>query len=398
MPIFNTLADTLSKTDPFGTDRTPRVLIEIAGKMYPSVEEYSYESNILSFGDPFSLALPAPDGIYAGTISIGSPVNLYIADPNVQGGKQVKLLKGLITARDSSSDTSSGTKIKLTGSDLSWHLANNSGHLWKNLRSSTFQSLLSDPQVISPDWGFLSPAKLGNAANRALKQGRAGIIEPTIRIDQPLPRIQFEPGQMIADVFVLYAKRLHLLVNVSSEGQLQIFQPGYEQPSSYTFHYHAKGDKRNAQNNVKSATLHESIDGMYTEVTCVGTKVFQIFVDPTNQNDGKFRATYNNLGTLPFARRLAFADQEPLSQDQALGRAKWKFQRGLFDSWEYQITVFGHSQNGTFYAPDTMCSVYDSINGLNGSYYISAVKYSRNAKKGTETTLTIKKPNLLAAG
>jgi prophage tail gpP-like protein len=79
-------------------------------------------------------------------------------------------------------------------------------------------------------------------------------------------------------------------------------------------------------------------------------------------------------------------------------RAQWKWQRGQFDSWTYEITVKGHSQNGIFYAPDTICEVNDTVFGISGKrFYVAAVRFSRTMQGGTTTTLRIHKADVLGA-
>jgi hypothetical protein len=60
-------------------------------------------------------------------------------------------------------------------------------------------------------------------------------------------------------------------------------------------------------------------------------------------------------------------------------RARWKAERGLFDAWQYACQVMGHVQNGVFFEPDTGADLHDTVNGVEGAYYVSAVRYAGRA-------------------
>src|SRR5262249_38677575 len=156
---------------------------------------------------------------------------VFMSDPNIAGGQKVQKLVGIVVGREVISKED-GTTLKITGADLGWHLTNNTGLIWKNLNGIKFDALLK--LVIDSSWGFQG-VRSSNDLNRKLKQGRAGFAASGVNtpLFSILPRIQFEPGETLADVLVRYARREKLLINVSGDGYLQIFQPNYVQPTSY---------------------------------------------------------------------------------------------------------------------------------------------------------------------
>jgi len=382
---------------------TPRVRVTalVAGREYgsapgPGIAQYTYESDVLQLGDPVSLVLPNPRGELNGKLRLGESLELYIADPEVAGGVGIRKLKGLVTSRQASASVDGGTSITLGGADLGWHLANNAAPLWFRLRGITFQRLLES--VLDRSWGFAG-VRAENETNRRLKLGRAGAVQALQgSIDQLIPPIQIEPGEMIADVLILFAKRERKLINVSSDGYLQIWSPARSPRPLYSFELH-RGSLRGKRSNVLRASVAENIDGVFTDVTCVGQVVQPpSLADATNPNEGSFRGRFRpEPAPLPFLRRFTFSDGEQLTKNQADTRARWRAERGLFDSWSYTVTVRGHSQNGVFYEPDTGAEVHDSVHGLDGVFYVSAVRYQGDVSAGTTTTLTLRKPNLLSA-
>jgi len=384
---------------PNASQRLAQVSVVIAGDEYSRISEYAYDTDVLQLGDPCSVRIPNPDGKLNGKIKLGDPFELYVSHPDVSAGRKIRKLKGLVTTRQVECSPDAGTKLTVGGADLGWHLLNNVAPLWLRLRGIRFKTLLE--RVLDPSWSFAG-VRTDNDTNRALKLGRTGAVQQLSgSVSALIPPIQVEPGEMIADLLILYARRARQLVNVSSDGYLQIWTPQSNPTPLYSFHLHSEPARRQL-NNIERATLYETIDSLYTEVVCVGTVVLPPnMVSATNPNEGRFRGTYrapDNARPLPFARRFTFSDGDQLTKDQATDRARWKAERGLFDAWQYTCQVKGHVQNGVFFEPDTGVDLHDTVNGVEGTYYVSAVRYAgRVDPPGQTTTLTCRKPGLLRA-
>lgn len=374
------------------------VSVVIAGEEYSQISDYAYDTDVLQLGDPCSIRLPNPNGHLNGKIKIGDALELYFSHPDVAGGRRVRKLKGIVTSRTASYSADAGTTLTVGGADLGWHLQSNAAPLWFQLRGIRFRTLLD--RIIDPSWGFAG-VRTDNDANRALKLGRAGAVQALSgSITALIPPIQVEPGQMIADLLIYYARLARQLVNVSSDGYLQIWSPDTAPEPLYSFHLHA-GPQRSL-NNIERVTLTESIDSLYTDVICVGTVVLPPnMADITNPNEGRFRGTYRapaGAEPLPFRRWFTFSDGDQLTKQQAEDRARWRAERGLFDAWQYTAEVKGHVQNSVFYEPDTGAALHDSVNGVDGNYYVSAVRYAgKTQPPGQTTVLTLRRPNLLRA-
>ncbi|HJU24545.1 MAG TPA: hypothetical protein VJ891_18745 [Casimicrobiaceae bacterium] len=399
-PSVSVLARTAAGAlDPYANDETTRVTVEIAGVEYPLIRQYSIDSDVLNLGDPCAVELPNPNGRLNGKISLGDPLKFYMADPSVAGGQKILVLSGIVTGRRAYSNRS-GTFVSVAGADLGWHLVNNDAPLWFRLRGVRWSQLLQ--KCIDPSWNFAG-YRLENDTNTRIKLGRQGVVQQiTGSIDNFIPPIQIEPGEKVADLLILYAKRERKLVNVSSDGYLQLWAPNYGAQALFHFDYHRSDEPSCKRNNVESATLVQSIDGLYTRVQCVGTVVrAPDLVNQTNPNEGQFIGSYIQSPPvdLPFLRRMTFSDGDQLTKDKATARALWRFQRSKFDAFIYQIEVKGHAQGGAFYTENTLASVDDTVNGVSGLYYVSAVKKwrERGKGKGTRSVLTLRLNNLLAA-
>lgn len=367
---------------------------------YRELIEYAIDANALTLSDCFSAKVADPYGDRSTEINEGDPVSVIVSDPRVRGGAKVQILTGIITDVDEESADGTGTVWNLSGADLGWHIVNNCGPLWLSLNGLTFGKTMD--KVLDPSWGFRTPTQLDNLNNRKISQGRAGILAARAPVDTFIPPICFESGDMIADKLITYARRAKHLVGVTVDGYLQIYRPDYTTESVGTLHYHKPSESTRKLNNVKRARIRKNIEGLYTDVTCVGSVVVEsVLPDRYNPHAGNFRGHYSNPRALPFKRLLTFSDSD-VGVDgpdipQATARAEWKAKRGMFDSWTAEYHFRGHVMNGTFFAPDTMIAVEDTVHGIKGVYYVVARRFARSISGGTTTVLTLKKPNLLSA-
>src|SRR5439155_4251451 len=123
--------------------------------------------------------------------------------------------------------------------------------------------------LIDESWGF-EPTELSNDTNRNLNQGRTGKVRAfNIQLGQVLPFIQVEVGQAPFDILRTYATRDGLLINVGKRGNLILFRPHYQQPTSYGEGIQFRSVKDGRRNNiVGSPRLRQTIDGLSSEVQC----------------------------------------------------------------------------------------------------------------------------------
>lgn len=404
--------------DPGANDGTTLATIEVTvpftGEVVrvPNITAFSYSSDVLQVGDPFSVTVPDPRGIYLGKLIRGARVVLSLSSPFVAGGSKIRKTTGRVVRRRVTCGPQ-GTIITLLGADLGWHLAHDDGPLWFGLQSCTWDTLIKAcihpdqvlPNTPDPGWGFADEVRTTNDVNARLKQGRQGVVlaqqaSPIV----PLARIQIEPGEKLFDVLSLYAKRIGYLINVSSDGYLQIFVPNYSQEPSYSFYCYPATDARRTKNNVQAEgiSLEEGIEELWTDVTCVGEVPLPDLVDEQvaqdDVNANKFRGRFvADPPLLEFMHRLVFTDGEALTRGFADERAFWKSKMGRFDSHVLTFTVRNHHQSGLFFEADTMCHIDFPVIGIGpANYYISQVRCDRG-DAGDVTSITAHLPDLLAA-
>lgn len=366
---------------------------------------FSYSSDVLQLGDPFSVTVPNPRGVYTDKFLRGQTIKLHLRNPNVKGNALTLKNTGVIVRRRQSL-SARGSQIQLDCADLGWHLVNNDAPLKYRLQEpATLYDLLTDKRFIDPSWGLRGvrpDTKADNLIRQALNNGRAQAAIDTQSALGTLVYIQTEPGDKIADLIAQYARRQNCLVNVSCDGYIQVWQPNYDRESLFGIELHDINDPARNRNLVLDCYIDEDITSIYTDVTCVGEIVGgDLTLDPANQNATKRYGTFQNPNALPFVHRKAFADGDIFTVTNAKAQALWAYNRGIFDSWSAVYVVRGHWQRrdkdrAYWWESDQMCDVIDSVNGLYGSFYVRSVRCDRD-EQGDRTTVTLGKPCLQAS-
>lgn len=392
-------------------DTAPRVAISIAGLNTASdipvefafetappgevlyCKSWSMDFDLLQLGDPFSVEIDNADGRHTGKVRCFDEVGVYVSDSRVSRG-WTKLYDGIVTNVTARS-TRDGDTITINGADRGWLLSNCHAIPWKSVEAGTWDVLIS--RIVDPTWGFQSPS-IGNDVKRHVSQGRAGAVRYlTQRAVPPLQPFQTEIGQSPVDVILHYAKIAKCLVNVYGR-KIQIFHPVYTAPASYSIELHKSTDARRNDGNIISAELTQSADGIYTEVRCYSSVVAPPVESQSDRvHAGEYRGTVSHPENIQqgIRRLFAFSDPEQMDKTNCVKRAEWKNQRGKFDSWTYTATVYGISQGGLYFAPDTMIAVNDTVNNVVGTYYMTAVAMHCDLRGGVTTHLTIKPKDLL---
>lgn len=365
---------------------------------------FSYSSDVLQLGDPFSVTVPNPRGVYTDKFLRGQTIKLQLRNPNVKANALTLKHTGIIVRRRQSL-SARGSQIQLDCADLGWHLVNNDTPLKYRLQYARLYDLLTDPAFIDPSWGIRGVAA-DNKTNRLLRQrvnnGRAQAAIDAQAALGTLTYIQTEPGDKIADLIAKYAQRMNRLINVSCDGYIQAWQPDYDRESIFGIELHDINDPARNRNQVLDVYIDEDVTSIYTDVTCVGEIVGgDLTLDPADQNATKRYGTFKNRNALPFVHRKAFADGDIFDKQTAAAQALWAYNRGIFDSWSAVYVVRGHWQRrdrdrAYWWESDQMCDVIDSVNGLYGSFYIRSVRCDRD-EQGDRTTVTLCKPCLQAS-
>lgn len=381
--------------------------IRIDGQRVAEVEEFDYSSDILAVGEEAHITIPNPDGRYTGKLAAGQLVEFLMRDPAVNGGAPTLKHRGRITRRKARADAQGGSVLSLVSADLGWHLLKCCAPLWFNLKRVRLRRMV-DPNYSSPGRKKAIPSLVNEAAYRfGFKGVRASnVLNRTTKLGLNVQKaegqdgidnvfaIQAEPGDLIYDLITNQARRFNLLVNVSVDGYIQLWNPDYSQRPLYSLY----SIPAYSFNNIIDAEEDISLDTMFTEVTCVGQQVqWEGDLDPDNPNAGKKRGQFSRPNLLPFVHRMTYADPEMFSRGLAQKGAEWRWKRSWFDAYQLRITVPDLHQNGIWWESDTMANVNISQLGLYRNLYIQSVQCRVNKQTGATTAILLREPGLLSA-
>lgn len=411
--------------NPGGVERGEPVGLTVTANQDPSTvtsatipaKEWSIIDDALAVSDCISFSVANDEGENAGRFQPAQLIQVWEAHPKVAGGAWVKHFTGRVTTVESYTDVGGGSNILVTAMDLGWHLQNCHAPAHNQIKNARFAQRSPSKQernkrtlleiLIDPTWGIdLTKVSFdGNKMSR-LKHGRIIQEQELTKVEgQILPFIQVEPGQTPFEILRLYAEREGLLINVDRDGQLVFFRPDYKKKPIYQIDFHAVRDPRHNVNNVIGRpTLRQTIDGLYSEVTCWSTVVHDDQLNTDNPNAAYTHTNFNPEAEgaphlLPFHRHHVIQDSEAINETLRRNRAIMRYQMGQFESWEYIVEVPGHTQgpdnNHGFYVSNELVSVSDTINALEGDYYVQRVQRSSTIGGGNKTQLTIRKSGLL---
>ena len=379
-----------------GAQKTKAYLeVEFPGRkpwLIDEIKEFSYSSDMMAVGDQCSFTVVADSkGDTLRRLPLGALVRLRLNNPAVNRGRWTLKHLGRIVTRDAA--VGDGT-IKVVSADLGWHLTNCHAPLYKRFRGLKLDQIANPARgFIDPSFGFMGVRADQNALNRRLKQGRAAIQAAQLKVLDTIQVFQVEPGESFYDCLTRYCQRENLLINVSVDGYIQIWNPDYDRAPLYSF------ECSDTRSNVSDARRHDEAGSRYTEVVCVG-EALSLGVqlnDPNDPNATKRRGSYKAPGVQPFTHRFTFGDGEMLDGQMAAAAAEWRWKRGLFDSHYIEVKAPDHYQGGNWYESDELTDV--KFPGLNteGRYYVQSVKCDSTVKDGDTTTLILRWPYLLSA-
>lgn len=409
---------------------SPRIHVSFLGREYTGrqgAETFQVTSTLTNIFDGWSLELPiGPQGQLEDLPPLNLqrwiPVTLSLSDPEVDSGKPVPMLQGVIT-RVEHECSDQASKLILSGYDLG-KLLDSAARPWRRFSGVTFDKLIDtllDPSWLTKNrtdgWGIQGITGLNRDRFRKrgtrISQGRtAAELEINRRYFTFMPPIQTEVGETVYDLISRAARLTGLtasrgsFVSVSVDGFVQVFNPDdyVNDPALYVFEDHL--DSRNLR--VKRSRLVLDGEDLYTEYDCYGS----VIVPPgvfkpdkiTNPNAGRFFAQSSNSILGPsenkIFRRLTFSDPEQYQRGFAQARADWRRRQSLYKETSMVMSIQGLSMPG----PDgvwrpivegNIAEVNSSRLRIQGRYMIEQVVKRQNASEGTVSEVTFRPLGLL---
>lgn len=372
---------------------TCRVVVE--GETVEEILSFDYSSDVMAIAEEAHFSVDNKKKRYRDKLKLGSRVEFILQNAAVNGGAPTVKHRGVIVRRNPKVSRADGSIINITSADLGWHLQNSDAPLWLRLQGKTYADIC-DPaisQFFDKSWGFTGLDFTGNPRRR-LKLGLAAAAIASQKVIDPVHVIQIEPGEKPSEKITEYARRLNLLLNVSTDGKVCLFRPNDTQAPLYSLRLHDDDE----WNNVLDAELVEDIRTLWTEVIVVGEQFgYEGPNDPNNPNATKKRGKVVHPGALPFMHRRTAADGEMFANGLAQKQAEWMYMRGIFDAWVATYNVSEHHQGGYWWESDTVANIDDDELGLLGNFYVQAVHCQGSKQNADTTTVTVRKPGLLSA-
>jgi prophage tail gpP-like protein len=202
-----------------------------------------------------------------------------------------------------------------------------------------------------------------------------------------LQDIRPQGGETRWDFLDRHARRNGLLMSMSPEGKLLLCGMHYEQEPSYRL---VRRISDGRENNIISGGVRDDISNVYGAVTVYGRA----------KGKDKSRSPFKGYAEtkpgepfyLPFQTSKVVRDNSIKTKEDAQHRAEYELALSKQGARAAEYSVFGHSQNGVIWAPDTIVQVDDDVAGIHGPMYVTARTFSRSNRQIPQTSLKLVDP------
>jgi prophage tail gpP-like protein len=222
--------------------------------------------------------------------------------------------------------------------------------------------------------GFTDQAISGES-NRAIISA-AQIYQ--LRVKQAAP----QAGETVWEFLDRHAKRLGVMMRMGPDGTL-IFQTiDYSQAPLYLL------ERRMSQpngNNIIAGGGRYDTARLYSQVRVTGRSKAK---DSARSRFDVTIADFND-DAIPHEKVLLVHDDSIRSRDDAERRAYRELAKTRQGAYVLTYTLRGHGSDGNVFAVDTMCSVYDDVEGVKGDFYVIGRTFTRDLHNGARTELRL---------
>lgn len=371
--------------------------------------KYEIESDIFSPADAFSISISNIGGEAIDKVSVFDPVQVVI-DGTVQ-------MTGYVDEVNRSIHGDQGPTIEVTGRDRFGQLVDNAAppknynrvnlvDLAQTIATPWVTEWISDneenrvklikarQQVARLSQQIARFEKVGDkykAEVLAKRKARAQANLSRIRAKHT-PRVKVEPGETIFEVLERFAAKSGMLLWQAADGKGIIARPNYDQKPLYAFLIAPDGDPAQQQNNVLGISVVESVQDRFKTYRMVHTS------GNTSSVSGS-TVRYDVTSTddeVPLERTMVGTASDAQNRREALDFAERERDRRRFDSLKIQLTVRDHGQNDVVYQVDTMATLQDKVNGIDGTFYVSRRRFIGD-DSGQTTELELRQPGVFLA-
>lgn len=192
-----------------------------------------------------------------------------------------------------------------------------------------------------------------------------------------------QAGESVWEFLDRHAKRLGLLMRMGPDGTLLLQTIDYNQAPKYSIQRQLNG----RGNNIISGGGRLDTTNVYSRVRVVGRSKSQ------SSARSPFDVTVDDYTAesfeIPYERTLLVSDNSIRSVADAERRAYRELAKTRQGAYVLTYVLHGHGANGNVFAVDTMCTVNDEVEGVNGDFYVVGRTFTRDMQNGARTVLRL---------
>lgn len=376
-----------------------RVRLRLAEDTVLICEEYNVEQAFLDVPDAFSLRLGS-ESAAADIIKKyppRTPFELYIGD--------AIRFTGAVDGYTVDYDADSGTTVTLEGRDGLGELVSSFVKKEESFKETSYTELVKHAlreTGLSDAADNLQFADLDSRRKSAKApsieeldpNATAEIVEREAGDGAKYRTIKVKLGELWYEFVKRNLDRAGLFLWTNSAGSFVLGRPSPKQTPAYKIVVHHDDDGTLGKSNVLRARYVNRTEHRYSHARVYGRYGGKKW-GPAKAKGG---FTDQEMVDLGYDRELTLHDINVSTQDEAEFYASRKISESRRHGYFLQYTVAGHTTESitgdgrSVWTPNTVVSVDDTINGVNGNFWIDKCEYHVSATGGTLTTLTMMRP------
>jgi prophage tail gpP-like protein len=363
-------------------------------------QSYDITHDMLNPADSFSLSAGPYTQAKANALRPDTRVRIYVDD--------VLQLDGFTGQRRAGVSRRGGGVLTVSGRDRGGRLVDESAPI------VSFAGLGIADLALKMATPWVERVELSNASNRRLIAGGAkvktGRVSAEPAIDRsPRAERKVRPGETRWQVLQHFLQEGKLLAWLSADGAaLVVGKPNYDQEPTFRFVEAPVGSQNRHRANFESIEVSDSVEELYSRITCSATWHESYFTANAAGNAVTFEETHRYRGVandgpgadgignrFQYPKTCVLVDQDVRSSAAARTRAEREMADLGSDAHALTITVKGHGQlaagavKPTLFACDTMARVRSETLGIDGDYLITRVRFTADKPGGEVTELAL---------
>jgi len=333
---------------------------------------YTVEADIYTADDAFSLDLANPEA----EVTAGHRCELYV--------NGILELTGIVD-RVSRNYDKSGMKLRVEGRDLMGLVVDSYCEEFVTVQGTTVKALAERLLKKVP---FIDRKKIvyqEDFSGSLKKRGKGSSGDsPISLVDVPHNFSQIEPGMTVFEVLKQYSSSRGIMFFVMPDGTVVFGKPKAKGEPLYAIVCTRDG----RENNVLEGEMLRDISRRYSKITVMGQQ----------QGTDIFSAETVNTKTtvtdrdFPFYKPMVVQDNND-GKSPAL-HAKMLLEKARHEGFELRYRVPGHSQGGTNWTINELCSVKDEVLGIEETYLIYGRTFELS-RQGAYTDLKLGEPGVV---